>query len=106
MEKGIQLVNHSSNGLRVIQTVFIFKKKITMKKFFKELLSDESGVYSSKRLGGLLCVLALVVALVANTFTHNDIRPAEYLVDAVALFAFGALGLTSIDKLSRIFKKK
>ena len=32
-----------------------------MKKFFKELLSDESGVYSSKRLGGLLCVLALVV---------------------------------------------
>jgi len=77
-----------------------------MKTFFKELLSDETGTYSSKRLGGLLCVLALVVSLVANTFTHGDIRPAEYLVDAVALFAFGALGLTSIDKLSRIFKKK
>lgn len=77
-----------------------------MKKFFKELLSDESGHYSSKRLGGLLCVLALVVSLVANTFTHGDIRPAEYLVDAVALFAFGALGLTSIDKLTRIRNKK
>lgn len=77
-----------------------------MKTFFKELLSDETGAYSSKRLGGLLCVLALVTALVANTFTHNDIRPAEYLVDAVALFAFGSLGLTSIDKLTRIRNKK
>ena len=77
-----------------------------MKKFLKELLSDETGVYSSKRLGGLLCVLALVVSLVANTFTHGDIKPAEYLVDAVALFAFGSLGLTSIDKLTRIRKKK
>ena len=76
-----------------------------MKEFFKQLLSDESGNYSSKRLGGLLCVLALVTSLIANTFTHNDIRPAEYLVDAVALFAFGALGLTSIDKFTRARKK-
>ena len=77
-----------------------------MKEFFKQLLSDESGNYSSKRLGGLLCVIALVIALVANTFTHNDIRPAEYLVDAVALFAFGSLGLTSIDKFTRARNRK
>lgn len=72
-----------------------------MKEFFKQLLSDESGNYSSKRLGGLICVLALVVSLIANTFTHGDIKPAEYLVDAVALFAFGSLGLTSIDKFTK-----
>ena len=36
-----------------------------MKTFFKELLSDETGAYSSKRLGGLLCVLALVTSLIA-----------------------------------------
>ncbi len=76
-----------------------------MKEFFKQLLSDETGNYSSKRLSGLLCVIALVISLIANTFTHNDIRPAEYLVDAVALFAFGALGLTSIDKLTKARKK-
>ena len=80
--------------------------KTMVKEFFKQLLSDESGNYSSKRLGGLLCVLALVISLVANTFTHGDIRPADYLVDAVALFAFGSLGLTSIDKFTRARNKK
>lgn len=69
-----------------------------MKQFFK----DENGQYSSKRLAGLLCVLALVVSLVANTFSNETIKPSEALVNAVAMFAFGALGLTSLDK----FKKK
>ncbi len=73
-----------------------------MKIFFKQLLSDESGNYSSKRLSGLICIFALVACLIANTFSPEEIRPAEYLVDAVALFAFGALGLTSMDKYSKI----
>jgi hypothetical protein len=68
----------------------------------KQFLQDENGQYSSKRLAGLLCVLALVVSLVANTFSHENVKPSEALVNAVAMFAFGALGLTSIDK----FKKK
>jgi len=75
-----------------------------MKIFFKQLLSDESGNYSSKRLSGLICIFALVACLIANTFSPEEIRPAEYLVDAVALFAFGALGLTSMDKFSKTRK--
>lgn len=77
-----------------------------MKIFFKQLLSDESGNYSSKRLSGLICIFALVACLIANTFSPEEIRPAEYLVDAVALFAFGALGLTSMDKYSKIKDNK
>ena len=50
-----------------------------MKTFFKQLLSDESGAYSSKRLSGLLCIFALVACLIANTFSPEEIRPAEYL---------------------------
>lgn len=65
-----------------------------MNRFFK----DENGQYSSKRLAGLLCVFALVVSLIANTFSNESIKPSEALVNAVALFAFGALGLTSVDK--------
>lgn len=67
----------------------------------KQFLQDENGQYSSKRLAGLLCVLALVISLVANTFSHESIKPSEALVNAVSLFAFGALGLTSIDKFKK-----
>lgn len=68
-----------------------------MKQFFK----DENGNYSSKRLAGLICVIALVTSLIANTFSHENIKPSETLVNAVALFAFGALGLTSVDKFKK-----
>ena len=68
-----------------------------MKQFFK----DENEQYSSKRLAGLLCVVGLVISLIANTFSHETIKPSEALVNAVALFAFGALGLTSIDKFNK-----
>lgn len=68
-----------------------------MKEFFK----DENGRLSSKRLAGLLCVLALVVSLIANTFSHESIKPSEALVNAVAMFAFGALSLTSVDKFKK-----
>jgi hypothetical protein len=69
--------------------------------FWKELVSDETSRISSKRVAGLLCVVALVTALIANTFSHESIKPSDMLVESVALFAFGALGLTSIDKFTK-----
>lgn len=69
--------------------------------FWKQLVSDESGNVSSKRVAGLLCVVALVASLIANTFSHESIKPSDTLVEAVALFAFGALGLTSVDKYTK-----
>jgi hypothetical protein len=69
--------------------------------FWKELVSDESDRVSSKRVAGLLCVVALVASLIANTFSHESVKPSDILVESVALFAFGALGLTSIDKFTK-----
>ena len=66
--------------------------------FTKQIFQDEHGIYSSKRFTGIICVLALVIYLLGNTFYPKSIQPSSALVDAVALFAFGALGLTSIDK--------
>ena len=77
-----------------------------MKNFLKSMLSDENEQISSKRVAGMLCVLGLVFSLIANTFTHGDIKPSDSLVDAVALFAFGSLGLTSIDKYTKNRNKK
>jgi hypothetical protein len=38
-----------------------------------------------------------------NSFSHENQKPSDILVEAVAALAFGCLGLSSIDK---IFGKK
>jgi hypothetical protein len=63
-----------------------------MKNFLISLFSDESGEVSSKRIAGMLCIIALVISLITNT------RPSDTLVSTLGLFAFGSFGLTSIDK--------
>jgi len=70
-----------------------------MKKYLIELLSDERGRISSKRISGLICVMALVVALVANAFCSKGIAPSDNLVNAITILAIGCLGLTSVDKI-------
>lgn len=64
------------------------------------LFKDESGTPSSKRFVGIMCALALCVTMYHNSFSTVDVAPAPYLVDAVALLAFGCLGLSSVDKFT------
>jgi hypothetical protein len=63
------------------------------------LFKDEKGSPSSKRFVGILCGVTLCITLYANSYTHGDIKPSEALVDAVAMLAFGCLGLASVDKI-------
>lgn len=72
-----------------------------MKKFIVQIFTDESGVYSSKRFVGILCSLSLVSSLVINAFIGHEFDKSSSIVNSVALLAFGALGLTSIDKWSK-----
>lgn len=74
-----------------------------MKTFFTQIFQDESGNFSSKRFVGILAAVSICAALVANTFSHESIKPSPDLVNAAAALAFGALGLASMDK---IFKKR
>jgi xanthine/uracil permease len=67
------------------------------------LLKDEKGNPSSKRFIGILSGLTLCVTLFANQFTEEHVAPSPVLINAVAALAFGALGLSSVDK---IFGKK
>jgi hypothetical protein len=43
--------------------------------------------------------LPYVYTLFVNSYSHGDIKPSESLVNAVAMLAFGCLGLSSIDKI-------
>jgi hypothetical protein len=77
-----------------------------MKKFFNSLgglFKDCNGNASSKRFIGILCGVSLCITLYVNSYSNGDIKPSDTLVNAVAMLAFGCLGLTSTEK---IFGKK
>jgi len=63
------------------------------------LFKDEKGSPSSKRFIGILCGITLCITLYANSYSHGEIKPSESLVNAVAMLAFGCLGLASVDKI-------
>ena len=84
-----------------------------MKKFITNILewvrgvfNDEKGNPSSKRIVGMGCAVALCITMYHNSFSTVDMAPAEYLVDSVALLAFGCLGLASFDKFTLRKNKK
>lgn len=67
------------------------------------MFKDTNGNTSSKRVIGILCGVSLCITLYVNSYSHGDIKPSDTLVNAVAMLAFGCLGLTSTEK---IFGKK
>ena len=56
---------------------------------------------SSKRFIGIVASLSLVVVLFINTLTCGAVAPADNIVNAVALLAFGCLGLTSVEHYTK-----
>jgi hypothetical protein len=71
-----------------------------------KLFKDEKGNPSSKRFVGILCGVTLCLTLFTNQFSNGEIKPADSLVDSVALLAFGCLGLSSVDKIFNKDKNK
>ncbi|CAB4152523.1 hypothetical protein UFOVP614_18 [uncultured Caudovirales phage] len=70
-------------------------------KWLANLLSDERGSVSTKRVIALLSALFICVTLLANSFTHQEIAPSDKLVDAVMAICIAAMGTTTIDKFSQ-----
>ncbi len=69
--------------------------------WLSSLLKDEKGSPSSKRIMGILCTVTLCVTMYQNAFSDEHVAPSAALVNAVAALAFGALGLTSVDKFTK-----
>jgi uncharacterized membrane protein YvbJ len=70
-------------------------------KWLANLLSDERGSISTKRVIALLSALFICITLLANSFTHQEIAPSDKLVDAVMVICIAAMGTTTIDKFSQ-----
>jgi uncharacterized membrane protein YvbJ len=70
-------------------------------KWLANLLSDERGSVSTKRVIALLSALFICITLLANSFTHQEIAPSDKLVDAVMVVCIAAMGTTTIDKFSQ-----
>jgi uncharacterized membrane protein YvbJ len=70
-------------------------------KWLANLLSDERGSVSTKRVIALLSALFVCITLLANSFTHQEIAPSDKLVDAVMVICIAAMGTTTIDKFSQ-----
>ena len=69
-------------------------------KWIANLLSDERGSISTKRVIALLSALFLCITLLANSFTHQEIEPSDKLVYAVMAICIAAMGSSTIDKFS------
>jgi hypothetical protein len=74
-----------------------------MKTFFTQIFQDENKRFSSNRFVGIVCAMSLCITMFISAFTHQSIAPPSYIVEPVALLAFGSLGLGAANK---IFKRK
>lgn len=72
---------------------------IKKKNWVKGLLQDEKGIPSSKRFVGIVAGLVLCFTLIVSQFTEKLTDPSPILINAVAMLAFGCLGLASVDKI-------
>jgi hypothetical protein len=74
---------------------------MAMKKFFKSLLSDESGQQSTKRILAIIGTLFLCVTMMLNSYSHEEIKPSAELVSAVEMIVIVCVGATTVDKFSK-----
>ena len=77
---------------------------MTFKKWITDLFKDERGSTSIKPVIAFVGALFLCGTMLANSFTHGDIKPSEELVNAVMIITAIGMGADTLDKFS--FKKK
>lgn len=66
---------------------------------FLQIFKDERGHYSSNRFVGIMCSVSLCITLFVNVFSKGALKPSDILVDAIAMLAFGSLGIGAANKI-------
>lgn len=71
--------------------------------YLKGILSDSSGLPSSKRIISIVFAILIGIAFVANLFGGYAV--ADNILDAVMLVVIAGLGITGIEKFAPKVKK-
>jgi hypothetical protein len=78
---------------------------MTFKQWLIDLFKDERGSTSVKPVVALLLSLCLGGTLIANSFSHGDIKPSDSLVNAVIVVIVVAIGGDTADKYTTLKKQ-
>ncbi len=77
---------------------------MNFKQWLVELFKDERGSTSIKPVIAFVGALFLCGTMLANSFSHGDIKPSAELVNAVMVITAIGMGADTLDKFSH--KKK
>ena len=66
-----------------------------------DLVKDERGSISIKPVVAFIGSMFLCATMTINSFSHEDFKPADSLVDAVMIITAIGLGADSLDKFSK-----
>jgi len=86
-------------------SIFIYEplkiKNMNFQQWIIDLFKDERGSTSIKPVVAFIGTLFLCGTMTANSFSHEDFKPADSLVDAVMIITAIGLGADSLDKFSK-----
>jgi hypothetical protein len=74
---------------------------MNFKAWLIDLFKDERGVTSIKPVVALLGALFLSGTMLANSYSHGDIKPSNELVNAVMVITVVGMGADTIDKFTK-----
>ena len=77
---------------------------MTFKQWIIDLFKDERRSISIKPVVAFIGAMFLCITMTINSFSHEDFKPADSLVEAVMIITAIGLGADSVDKFSH--KKK
>jgi hypothetical protein len=72
-----------------------------MKNFIKQMFSSKDGDISHKRILGTVGFLALVITMIANSFSPVDVAPSPELVSAVEYLVISTVFGSVIEKFAK-----
>jgi hypothetical protein len=83
------------------------KKSKIMKKFFRELISDDNSI-NEQAFVGVVSFFAMVFVLLIDVITGiigNELIIKEFIFDGFMLLTLGAFGITTAGRILKLKKK-